>query len=182
MNANANPPAQSKKAARQITGYEAMIQRDAALWNSMVNQAQDPVVARAMLELFEAHPELKAKRAGAFLAARVTVQKDRIRYAKAFRQGQRLGAVIGLLGRVSAVVARSAVQGAKVLTKQAVQAVASTGAQSTPAVAPQEPTLKRQPAADPVVVSAQVSAEVLPFPVIDWNAFDTKDAKSVKVA
>jgi len=133
-----------------------MAHSDNALWNRTVAHVQkDPVVARAFMELFAQEPALVRQRAGAFVTAKVTVQRERIRYAKAYRLGQRLASVVSWIGRRSASTLRLGAIGA-----QAVGALAMPNL--VRAEAPQH-------LMEPVVSH---SDSELAFPEIDWTALD----------
>lgn len=75
---------------------------DVSEWKSVISRLKDPVTARLVVKFLDDHPQLREKRAGVYLAASETVQRDRIRYAKAMRAG-----------RAAAVVARTLLKAGK---------------------------------------------------------------------
>lgn len=82
--------------------FEDLMRTDVSEWKSVVSRLKDPVTARLVVKFLDDHPQLREKRAGVYLAASETVQRDRIRYAKAMRAG-----------RAAAVIARALLKAGK---------------------------------------------------------------------
>lgn len=80
--------------------FEELMRLDMETWRGVVASVNDPVAARLIVETLDAHPQLKERRIGAYLAARVTVQRSRIVYARARAAGARVALVLGLLRRL----------------------------------------------------------------------------------
>ncbi|PTT79234.1 hypothetical protein DBR42_21775 [Pelomonas sp. HMWF004] len=95
--------------------YEDVAQSDLSLWKKLVQRVDDPVIARELVHFFDDNPGLASRRPGAAIAARVTVQRSRINYAKGRRLGQQVGIACSLLGAAMRLVVRGAVAGCKAL-------------------------------------------------------------------
>jgi len=89
------PPSQTNSV------FEDLMRTDLAQWKSVVSRVQDPVTARLVVQFLDAHPQLKEKRAGVYLAAAETVQRDRIRFAKGYRTGRTVASVVTTCLRLS---------------------------------------------------------------------------------
>jgi hypothetical protein len=165
---------QQASQSHQANAARAAVQRDDAVWNELLSRVQqDPVVARAMLDLFETKPELMARRAGAFVAARVTVQRDRIRYARAYRKGQRVASAARLAVKATAALLRVGFTGVKLLAKWTAAKLADQKvSQVTRAVD------RREPAESARVAPAAMQEADSAFPTIDWTALDNVAATS----
>lgn len=95
--------------------YEDVAQSDLSLWKKLVQRVDDPVIARELCNFFDDNPEVASRRPGAAIAARVTVQRSRINYAKGRRLGQQVGVAFSLLGTATRLVATLVVAGCKAL-------------------------------------------------------------------
>ena len=114
MNTNVHRSNTAKSAsadAAQPSIYEDVAQSDLSLWKKLVQRVDDPVIARELVNFFDDNPGLASRRPGAAIAARVTMQRSRIRYAKGRRAGQQVGAACSLLGAAIRLVARLAARG-----------------------------------------------------------------------
>jgi hypothetical protein len=88
-----NPSPQTPAAAAMPSAFEELMRTDVATWKDLANRTNDPVVARMIVEVLDTHPALRERRIGVYLAARVTVQRSRIAYAKAHAAGRRAAAI-----------------------------------------------------------------------------------------
>lgn len=86
-------PASVKPAASVI---EELARTDARQWQAVVNRVEDPITARLLVDLLDTMPDLRMERVGVYLAARETVKRDQVRYAKSFRCGKAAGLVVKL--------------------------------------------------------------------------------------
>lgn len=124
---------------------------DVSQWKGVVGRLQDPVTAHLVVKFLDDHPQLREKRAGVYLAASETVQRDRIRYAKAMRAG-----------RAAAVIARTLLKATK-----AVMGLGRSSAAGRRAEAAVPVTVPMVAAAAAVSIPApQHSMGELVFPVI----------------
>jgi hypothetical protein len=80
-------------AAAMPSAFEELMRTDVASWKDLAHRTNDPVVARMIVEVLDTHPALRERRIGVYLAARVTVQRSRITYAKAHAAGRRVAAM-----------------------------------------------------------------------------------------
>lgn len=92
--------------------FEELMRVDLENWKGVASLVKDPVAARLIVETLDAHPQLKERRIGVYLAARVTVQRSRITYARSRAAGARFAAVLralqGLAGTLSGGFRRAA--------------------------------------------------------------------------
>lgn len=127
--------------------YEDVAQSDLSLWKKLVQRVDDPVIARELCNFFDDNPEVASRRPGAAIAARVTVQRSRINYAKGRRLGQQVGFAFSLLGTATRLVATLVVAGCKALAAmRPVQPV-----ERKEPVAPSAPVVRQEPVAPRVV-------------------------------
>lgn len=75
---------------------EELARTDARQWQGVVSRVEDPITARLVVDLLDTMPDLRMERVGVYLAARETVQRDQVRYAKNFRRGKAVGLVVKL--------------------------------------------------------------------------------------
>lgn len=75
---------------------EELARTDARQWQGVVSRVEDPITARLVVDLLDTMPDLRMERVGVYLAARETVQRDQVRYAKSFRRGKAVGLVVKL--------------------------------------------------------------------------------------
>jgi hypothetical protein len=57
-------------------------------WKYLVSRINEPTTAKIIVEYLDNDPAMKGRYAGIYLRARDTVQRSRVRYAKAFKWGQ----------------------------------------------------------------------------------------------
>ena len=69
-------------------------------WKYLVSRIDEPTTARIIVEYLDSEPAQKARFAGIYIRARDTVQRARLRYARALKWGQ-------LAGRLTRWVVRS---------------------------------------------------------------------------
>lgn len=60
-------------------------------WKYLVSRIDEPTTARIIVEYLDGEPAQKARFAGIYIRARDTVQRSRVRYARALKWGQMLG-------------------------------------------------------------------------------------------
>jgi len=102
---------------RPASVFEELNRTDLTQWQGVVSRVKDPVTARLVVQFLDAYPQLKENRAGVYLAACETVQRDRIRFAKSYRKGRMAAAVLtslmklgkAMLGLVRAVKAQGVI-------------------------------------------------------------------------
>ena len=75
---------------------EELARTDARQWQGVVSRVDDPITARLVVDLLDTMPDLRMERVGVYLAARETVQRHQVRYAKSFRRGKAVGLVVKL--------------------------------------------------------------------------------------
>jgi hypothetical protein len=97
-------PAQAGQ-RQSASPFEELQRFDSQQWVAVASRAKDPVVARLIVDVLGAHPDLRTKRLGVYLVAREAVQRDRIRYARAHKHGQRVGAALSWLGKATQLAA-----------------------------------------------------------------------------
>jgi hypothetical protein len=79
-------------AATIPSAFEELMRTDLVNWKALATQVNDPVVARMIVEVLDAHPAMRERRIAVYLAARVTVQRSRVAYARAHATGRRAAA------------------------------------------------------------------------------------------
>lgn len=70
-------------------------------WKYLISKIDEPTTARIIVEYLDSEPAQKARFAGIYIRARDTVQRSRVRYARALKWGQ-------MAGRLTAWIIRSA--------------------------------------------------------------------------
>lgn len=65
-----------------------MLSMDVAQWKVLVARINEPTTARIIVEYLDSNSGQKNRYAGIYLRARDTVQRSRVRYAKAYKWGQ----------------------------------------------------------------------------------------------
>ena len=160
--AHVQSPVQAPASAR-----EARERADLAHWLSISARATDPTTARLILDHLDEHAQLREQYVGVYLVAKETVERDRIRYAKAMRRGQAVAAtarmlwkactglvrVIQSLPAATGVTARKAAPAAT-HAAMPTQAPSPSTASSFPAVVPSAPVVSKP--------SAQAKSPTLP--------------------
>jgi hypothetical protein len=143
VHSGVNPPA---------TAREARERADLAHWLSISVRATDPTTAQLILDFLGEHPQMREQHVGVYLVAKQTVQRDRIRHAKAMRRGQAVAATVRMLFKACTGVVRviqslsastlSATTGiaARKAAPAVTQAPMPTQGRSTPSAAPAAPS------------------------------------------
>ena len=165
--------------------YAELAAADCAHWKALLARVDEPAVAQLLVEFLDAHPELRTKRAGTYLSAHLTLdrearrqQVEEQRAEQAFARGRHLG----LMVRGSAKVLHRAFQLAckawhslSRMLEGALQEGRSVPAQPTAPAAKQEPGAQAKPSSDkdePVNVQPPActppGAVTLDFPPILW--------------
>jgi hypothetical protein len=139
-----------RPAVQSASVFEDLMRTDVSQWKGVVGRLKDPVTARLVVKFLDDHPQLREKRAGVYLAASETVQRDRIRYAKAMRAG-----------RAAAVIARTLLKAGKAVMGLGRSSAAGRRADAVPVTVPTVAT-----AAVVSIPAPRHSMEDLVFPVI----------------
>ena len=98
-----------QKSASQSTPVDAvhlqlftqMRSMDVAQWKYLVARLNSPTTAKIIVEYLDHDPALKSRYAAIYIRARDTVQRSRVRYAKAFKWGQLTVRVLAWISRSS---------------------------------------------------------------------------------
>ncbi|MBW8830746.1 MAG: hypothetical protein JF606_15215 [Burkholderiales bacterium] len=94
----------SQPNTRATSVFEELSRTDLTQWQGVVSRVKDPVTARLVVQYLDAFPQLKENRAGVYLAACETVQRDRIRFAKSYRKGRMAAAVLTSLMKLGKAI------------------------------------------------------------------------------
>ena len=78
-----------------------MLSMDVAQWTILVARINEPTTARIIVEYLDGNSVQKNRYAGIYLRARDTVQRSRVRYAKAYRWGQLSARFVAWISRFS---------------------------------------------------------------------------------
>ena len=78
-----------------------MLSMDVAQWTILVARINEPTTARIIVEYLDGNSVQKNRYAGIYLRARDTVQRSRVRYAKAYTWGQRSARFVAWISRFS---------------------------------------------------------------------------------
>ena len=78
-----------------------MLSMDVAQWTILVARINEPTTARIIVEYLDGNSVQKNRYAGIYLRARDTVQRSRVRYAKAYTWGQRFARFVAWISRFS---------------------------------------------------------------------------------
>ena len=78
-----------------------MLSMDVAQWKVLVARINEATTARIIVEYLDSNSVQKNRYAGIYLRARDTVQRSRVRYAKAYKWGQLSARFFAWLSRVS---------------------------------------------------------------------------------
>ena len=165
--------------------YAELAAADCAQWKALLARVEEPAVAQLLVEFLDSQPELRAKRAGAYLSAHLTLdrearrqQVEEQRAEKALSFGRNLGLMVRGSGKVLHHAFRLACVAWHTLSRMlsgALHEGRSVHAQPKAPVAKQEPCAQATPSIDkdePVNVqpaaSTPQSAVALDFPPIIW--------------
>lgn len=69
-------------------------------WKYLISKIDEPTTARIIVDYLDSEPAQKTRFAGIYIRARDTVQRSRVRYARALKWGQ-------MAGRLTAWIIRS---------------------------------------------------------------------------
>ena len=78
-----------------------MLSMDVAQWKVLVARINEATTARIIVEYLDSNSVQKNRYAGIYLRARDTVQRSRVRYAKAYTWGQRPARFGAWISRIS---------------------------------------------------------------------------------
>ena len=78
-----------------------MLSMDVAQWTILVARINEATTARIIVEYLDGNSVQKNRYAGIYLRARDTVQRSRVRYAKAYTWGQRSARFVAWISRFS---------------------------------------------------------------------------------
>lgn len=124
---------QTTKANASIRTVLSIENLDVHQWNYLVEQIDDPVVARVIVQLFDEDKDIgqatKSAYYGIYVRATVTVQRDRIRYARTKERQESIAAFTRSIARsLRSLFSRSA-------TRPVAEPMKPTQAQPTVATA-----------------------------------------------
>lgn len=92
----------SRKSVPTIDQLTAQMRSiDVDQWQYLAARITDPTTARIIVEYLDSDPAARLRHAGIYVRARETVQQSRVRYAKAFKWGQRFARLLTWLGKLS---------------------------------------------------------------------------------
>ena len=81
-----------------------------AQWKDLQKRIDDFTTAKLIVEFLDQHPLLKTKHMGAYLRARETVQRYRIRCAKRYYAGLLVGKMVRSIGQIIKMTGKAVVR------------------------------------------------------------------------